>query len=94
MLRYFDNTEGKVKYVFFKLEPVPTADADGLFQVLDRNLSGPLSYDHLVGLGAQYDFRGHQEMRCMLIMIFIISNYIHFLQTWQWCIVWVPLIFS
>ena len=52
MLTYFDTTEGKVKCVFFKLEPVPTADADGLFQVLDRNLSGALSYDHLVGLGS------------------------------------------
>ena len=30
---------------------------------------------------AQYDFRGHQEMRCTLIIIFITSNYIHVVET-------------
>ena len=31
MLRFFDNTDGRVRCVFFKLEPVQTADAEGLF---------------------------------------------------------------
>ena len=54
MLRYFDNTEGKVRCVFFKLEPVQMADVDGLFQALDHNLTGQhtLNYVNLVGFGS------------------------------------------
>lgn len=54
MLRFFDNTDGVVRCVFFKLEPVVNADAEGLFQTIDRNFSteGPLCYDKLVGLGS------------------------------------------
>lgn len=52
MLRYFDNVEGKVRCVFFKLEPIQRADAECLFQALDHNFSdeGPLTYSNLVGL--------------------------------------------
>ena len=44
MLRYFDNTDGKVRCVLYKLETVQKADANSLFEVLDRNFSdeGPL----------------------------------------------------
>ena len=54
MLRFFDNTDGQVRCVFFKLEPVQNADAEGLFQVLDSNFStsGPICYANLVGLGS------------------------------------------
>ena len=54
MLRYFDNTEGRVRCVFFKLESVEKADADGLFQANHQNFTaeGPLRYDNLVGLGS------------------------------------------
>ena len=54
MLRYFDNTEGKVRCIFFKLETVQKADAEGLFQVLDRNFTdeGCLCYANLVGMGS------------------------------------------
>lgn len=40
--------------MFFKLESVEKADAEGLFEVLDRNFrdQGPLNYANLVGLGS------------------------------------------
>lgn len=54
MLRFFDNTDGGVRCVFFKLETVQSADAEGLFQILDSNFGteGPLHYDNLVGMGS------------------------------------------
>ena len=54
MLRYFDNVEGKVRCIFFKLEPVQRADAECLFQALNDNFSdeGPLTYTNLVGFGS------------------------------------------
>ena len=54
MLRYYDNVEGKVRCIFFKLETVRSADAEGLFEVLDRNFhdEGPINYANLVGLGS------------------------------------------
>ena len=39
------------------------------------------SLDNGIDLVAQYDFRGHQEMRCTLIIIFITDSYIHVLET-------------
>ena len=53
-MRYFDNVEGKVRCIFFKLEPVQRADAECLFQALNDNFSdeGPLTYTNLVGLGS------------------------------------------
>ena len=54
MLRFFDSVQGKVRCVFYKLEPVQNATADGIFQCLHDNFSsdGPLTYAHLVGLGS------------------------------------------
>ena len=54
MLRFFDNTDGRVRCTFLKLEPVLKADADGLFNALDKNftLTGPICYTNLVGLGS------------------------------------------
>lgn len=54
MLRFFDNTDGVVRCVFFKLEPVENADAEGLFQTIDHNFTseGPLCYSKLVGMGS------------------------------------------
>ena len=53
MLRFFDNTLGSVRCIFFKLESVERATAELLFQLIDKHLqeSGVLRYDHLVGLG-------------------------------------------
>jgi hypothetical protein len=39
ILRYFDNTEGKVRCAFFKLELVQEANADGLIQAPECNFS-------------------------------------------------------
>ena len=49
MLRFFDNTDGRVRCTFLKLEPVLKADADGLFNALDKNftLTGPICYTNL-----------------------------------------------
>ena len=54
MLRYFDNTDGKVFCIFYKLEPITTADAEGIFKAIDQNFcdSGPLCYANLVGVGS------------------------------------------
>ena len=53
MLRFFDNTLGSVRCVFFKLESVGRATAELLFQLIDKHFqeSGVLRYNHLVGLG-------------------------------------------
>ena len=49
MWRFFDSVQGKVRCVFYKLEPVQNATADGIFQCLHDNFSsdGPLTYAHL-----------------------------------------------
>ena len=54
MLRFFDHIEGKVRCPFYKLEPVESATADGIFQYLDKLFcdDGPLTYANLVGLGS------------------------------------------
>ena len=54
MLRFFDNTDGRVRCTFLKLEPVLKADADGLFNALDKNftLTGPICYTNLGSDGA------------------------------------------
>ena len=44
MLRYFDNTEGRVRCIFFKLEPVEKADADGLFQAIHQNFTADTAW--------------------------------------------------
>ena len=52
MLRYFDNTMGKVKCVFHALENVKAADACHLFEAIDKHFGdSPIVYDRLVGLG-------------------------------------------
>ena len=54
MLRFFDNTEGKVRCTFYKLVTLESATADGIFQCLDKLFSddGPLTYSNHVGLGS------------------------------------------
>ena len=54
MLRFFDEVEGCVRCVFFKLHPVQRADAQSIFEALDSNFSssGPICYSSLVGLGS------------------------------------------
>lgn len=56
MLLYFDDVDGKVCCVFYKLEPVisSSADAEGIFAAIDRNFddSGPICYANLVGMGS------------------------------------------
>ena len=54
MLRYFDNTNGKVSCIFYKLEPITKADAEGIFAAIDKNFddTGPICYANLVGVGS------------------------------------------
>ena len=54
MLRFFDNVEGKVKCIFYKLVTLERATAEGIFKALDQLFSedGPLKYPTLVGLGS------------------------------------------
>ena len=54
MLRYFDNTDGKVCCMFYKLEPIISADAEGIFSAIDQNFndSDPICYSKLVGVGS------------------------------------------
>ena len=54
MLRFFDNVEGKVKCIFYKLITLESATAEGIFKALDQLFSedGPLNYPSLVGLGS------------------------------------------
>ena len=54
MLRYFDNTDGKICCIFYKLEPITNADAEGIFTAIDQNFcdSGPICYANLVGVGS------------------------------------------
>ena len=54
MLRFFDNTEGKVRCTFYNLVTLESATADGIFQCLDKLFSddGVLKYSNLVGLGS------------------------------------------
>ena len=53
MLRFFYNTLGSIRCVFFKLESIERATAEQLFQLIDKHIqqSGPLSYDNLIALG-------------------------------------------
>ena len=53
MLRFFDNSHGSVRCVFFRLESVERATADQLFLHIDKNIreENHLSYDKLIGLG-------------------------------------------
>ena len=53
MLRFFDNSLGKVRCIFFALDKVEKADARHLFDSIDQHFqsSDVLAYDHLVGLG-------------------------------------------
>lgn len=54
MLRFFDNTEGKVRCVFYKLVTLESANADGIFQCIDKlfSMNGHLQYSNLMGLGS------------------------------------------
>ena len=53
MLRFFDNTKGCVRCVFYALESVERATAENLFQAINKYFQLPLtlSYSNLVGLG-------------------------------------------
>ena len=53
MLRFFDNSLGVVRCVFFKLEGVERATAEQLYLLIDKHFqtSDTLKYDYLVGLG-------------------------------------------
>ena len=42
MLRYFDDQEGSVKVVMYKLDEVPLADAQNLFDVINNLSSSQL----------------------------------------------------
>ena len=55
MLRYFDNSLGKVRCIFYALDKVEVAAASHLFDSIDQHFqtttSDMLIYDHLIGLG-------------------------------------------
>ena len=53
MLRFFGNTQGQVRCVFFVLESVERATAELLFNAIDKHFqeSTTLLYDNFVGLG-------------------------------------------
>ena len=53
MLRFFDNTQGQVRCVFFALESVQREAAELPFNAIDKHFqeSTTLLYDNLVGLG-------------------------------------------
>ena len=53
MLRFFDNTQGQVRCVFFALENVERATAELLFKTIDKHFqeSTILLYNNLVKLG-------------------------------------------
>ena len=53
MLRFFDNTQGQTRCVFFTLESVERATPELLFNAIDKHFqeSTTLLYDNLVGLG-------------------------------------------
>ena len=48
-----DNTDDKVCCIFYKLEPITSADAAGIIKAIDHNFcdSGPICYANLVGVG-------------------------------------------
>ena len=49
MLRYFDNEQGCVRIMIYKIDEVALADAQNLFNIIDSNLSRDnLSYGKLV----------------------------------------------
>ena len=52
MLRFFDNTQGQLRCVFFALESVERETAGLLFNAIDKHFqeSTTLVYDNLVGL--------------------------------------------
>ena len=51
---YFDNTEGKVCCIFYKLEPIKIADAKSIFEAFDQSFSEttPICYTNIVGMMA------------------------------------------
>ena len=53
MLRYFDDSLGKVRCLFYALDKVEQVDASHLFDSIDQHFqnSDVLTYDHLIGLG-------------------------------------------
>ena len=51
MLRYFDETYGSVNTILYKIDKVPIADVEMLFNVLDSNLTNDLlSYEKIVSV--------------------------------------------
>ena len=53
MLRFFDNTQGQVRCVFFALVSVEWETAELLFKAIDKHFQEftTFLYDNLVGLG-------------------------------------------
>ena len=53
MLGFFENSCGAVQCLFFKLEAVPRATAEQLYELINKHFQGSdiLNYEHLVGLG-------------------------------------------
>ena len=39
MLRFFDNIDGVVRCIFFKLMPLERADTESLFKAIDQNFT-------------------------------------------------------
>ena len=54
MLRFFDNIDGVVRCIFFKLMPLERANAESIFIAIDQNFTpdGTVCYANLVGLGS------------------------------------------
>ena len=54
MLRFFGNVEGKVRIIFHDPMRLKSANADGVFQCLDKIFSdeSPIKYSKLLGLGS------------------------------------------
>lgn len=56
MIRYFDNVLGEVQTSFIKLEPVREANAECLFEAINKSFCGSnspiLNYGNLVGVGS------------------------------------------
>ena len=54
MLRYFDEVCGSVNTFLYKIDEVPIADAETLFNVLDSNLTNDLlSYEKIVSVSTE-----------------------------------------
>ena len=83
MLRFFDNTLGTVRCVFFMLESIRRATAE---QLIDKHFqeSGPLSYDNIIGLGTDCH-AGEVQFSHVLIAYAAASHFCNSLQLSHSC---------